>query len=113
MLPLIPEELDSLVAPIAVYPDALVAQVLGAGTFPDQVTDANGWLKQKFRLTGEPLLRAVQKESWDPAVKTLTQFPSVLDYLAKNLDWTSALGEAAAIQQQDVMAAIQRMRAKA
>jgi hypothetical protein len=70
-------------------------------------------LKQNSRLTGEPLLRAVEKESWDPAVKALTQFPSVLDYLAKNLDWTSALGEAAATQQQDVMAAIQRMRAKA
>jgi Protein of unknown function (DUF3300) len=111
--PLIPEELDSLVAPIALYPDALVAQVLGAATFPDQVTDADGWLKENSRLTGEPLMRAVDKESWDPAVKALTQFPSVLDDLAKNLAWTSALGEAAATQQQDVMAAIQRMRAKA
>jgi len=111
--PLIPEELDSLVAPIALYPDALVAQVLGAATFPDQVTDANSWLKQNSRLTGEPLMRAVDKESWDPAVKALTQFPSVLDDLAKNLAWTSALGEAAATQQPDVMAAVQRMRAKA
>ena len=111
--PLVPEELDSLVAPIALYPDALVAQVLGAATFPDQVTDADGWLKQNSRLTGEPLMRAVDKKSWDPAVKALTQFPSVLDDLAKNLAWTSALGEAAATQQPDVMAAIQRMRAKA
>jgi hypothetical protein len=111
--PLAPEELDNLVAPIALYPDALVAQVLGAATFPDQVTDADGWLKQNSRLTGEPLMRAVDKESWDPAVKALTQFPSVLDDLAKNLAWTSALGEAAATQQPDVMAAVQRMRAKA
>jgi hypothetical protein len=111
--PLSPEELDNLVAPIAIYPDALVAQVLGAATFPDQVTDADGWLKQNSRLTGEPLMREVDKESWDPAVKALTQFPSVLDDLAKNLAWTSALGEAAATQQPDVMAAIQRMRAKA
>jgi hypothetical protein len=111
--PLAPEELDNLVAPIALYPDALVAQVLGAATFPDQVTDADGWLKQNSRLTDEPLMREVDKESWDPAVKALTQFPSVLDDLAKNLAWTSALGEAAATQQPDVMAAIQRMRAKA
>jgi hypothetical protein len=111
--PLIPEELDALVAPIALYPDNLVAQVLGAATFPDQVTDANSWLMQNSRLTGEPLLRAVDKQLWDPAVKALTQFPSVLNDLAKNLAWTSALGEAAATQQQDVMAAIQRMRAKA
>jgi len=111
--PLAPEELDNLVAPIALYPDALVAQILGAATFPDQVTDADGWLKQNSRLTGEPLMRAVDKESWDPAVKALTQFPSVLDDLAKNLAWTSALGEAAATQQSDVMAAVQRMRAKA
>jgi hypothetical protein len=105
--PLAPEELDNLVAPIALYPDALVAQVLGAATFPEQVTDANGWLKQNSRLTGEPLMREVDKESWDPAVKALTQFPSVLDDLAKNLAWTSAFGEAAATQQPDVMAAIQ------
>jgi len=111
--PLAPEELDNLVAPIALYPDALVAQVLGAATYPDQVTDADSWLKQNSRLTGEPLMRAVDKEAWDPAVKALTQFPSVLDDLARNLAWTSALGEASAIQQPDVMAAVQRMRVKA
>lgn len=111
--PLAPDEIDSLVAPIALYPDSLVAQVLGAATFPDQVTDADSWLKQNSRLTGQPLMQAVDKQSWDPAVKALTQFASVLDDLAKNLAWTSALGEAAATQQQDVMAGIQRMRAKA
>src|SRR6266436_5734548 len=111
--PLTPEELDGLVAPIALYPDALVAQILGASTFPDQVTDADGWLRQNSKLTGESLMKAVDQQAWDPAVKALTQFPFVLDNLAKNLAWTSALGEASALQQQDVMAAVQRMRAKA
>jgi hypothetical protein len=111
--PYTPEELDNLVGPIALYPYAIVAQVLGAATFPDHVTESDGWLKQNSRLTGEPLMRAVDKESWDPSVKALTQFPSVLDGLAKNLAWTSTLGEAAATQQADVLAAIQRMRAKA
>jgi|HubBroStandDraft_4_1064222.scaffolds.fasta_scaffold01092_2 hypothetical protein len=111
--PLTPDELDGLVAPIALYPDALVAQVLGAATFPYEIVDAVVWLKQNSSLTGESLMKAVDKQSWDPAVKALTQFPSVLDNLAKNLAWTSALGEASATQQQDVMTAIQRMRAKA
>jgi hypothetical protein len=75
--------------------------------------DGGSWLKQNSWLTGESLMRAVDKQSWDPPVKATTQFPSVLSDLAKNLAWTSALGEAAATQQQDVMAAIQRMQAKA
>ncbi len=107
------DELDSLVAPIALYPDALVAQVLGASTFPYEVVAATLWIKDNSGLTGEPLAKAVDQQSWDPAVKALTQFPSVLDDLSKNLAWTSALGEASATQQQDVMAAVQRMRAKA
>jgi Protein of unknown function (DUF3300) len=111
--PLTPEELDGLVAPIALYPDALVAQVLGAATFPYEIVDAAFWMKDNSSLTGEALAKAVDQQSWDPAVKALTQFPSVLNNLAKNLAWTSALGEASATQQQDVMAAIQRMRAKA
>jgi hypothetical protein len=111
--PLTPDELDGLVAPIALYPDALVAQVLGAATFPYEVVDAVVWLKQNANLSGDLLMKAVDQQSWDPAVKALTQFPSVLDNLAKNLAWTSSLGEASATQQQDVMIAIQRMRAKA
>src|SRR5271156_2331701 len=107
------DELDGLVAPIALYPDALVAQVLGAATFPYEIVDAVVWLKQNSALTGDALAKAVDGQSWDPAVKALTQFPSVLDNLAKNLAWTSSLGEASATQQQDVMAAVQRMRAKA
>src|SRR5271154_6920793 len=108
-----PDELDGLVAPIALYPDALVAQVLGAATFPYEVVDAVVWLKQNSALTGDALAQAVDQQSWDPSVKALTQFPSVLDNLAKNLAWTSSLGEASATQQSDVMAAVQRMRAKA
>ena len=107
------DELDALVAPIALYPDALVAQVLGASTFPYEIVAATLWIKENSSLTGEALAKAVDEQSWDPAVKALTQFPSVLDNLAKNLAWASALGEASATQQRDVMAAVQRMRAKA
>jgi len=107
------DELDGIVAPIALYPDALVAQILGAATFPYEIVDATLWLKDNSQLKGEALAKAVDQQSWDPAVKALTQFPSVLDNLAKNLAWTSALGEASATQQPDVMAAVQRMRAKA
>src|SRR5277367_3087000 len=111
--PLTADELDALVAPIALYPDALVAQVLGASTFPYEIVAATLWMKENSSLTGEALAKAVDEQAWDPAVKALTQFPSVLDNLAKNLAWTSALGEASATQQSDVMAAVQRMRAKA
>lgn len=111
--PLSADELQQLVAPIALYPDALVAQVLGAATFPDQVSSANSWLQQNKKLTGTALMQAVDKQPWDPSVKALTQFGSVLEHLAKNLSWTSALGEAYHIQAADVMAAVQALRAKA
>src|SRR3984957_19755408 len=111
--PLTADELDGVVAPIALYPDALVPPVLGAASFPDQITTAAFWLRDNSNLKGDALLKAVDAQNWDPAVKALTQFPSVLDTLAKNLAWTSTLGEAATTQQSDVMAAIQRMRAKA
>jgi len=106
-------ELDNLVAPIALYPDALVAQVLAAATYPDQVTAANDWLKANPSLKDQALMEAVDKQSWDPSVKALTQFPSVLEQMVKNLSWTSALGEASYYQQKDVMAAIQRLRKQA
>ncbi len=106
-------ELQALVAPIALYPDALVAQVLAASTFPDQVAIADYWLQQNKDLSGKALMKAVDKQSWDASVKALTQFPSVLDNLAKNLTWTSSLGEAYHAQSADVMAAIQTLRAQA
>ena len=111
--PLSADELQQLVAPIALYPDALVAQILGAATFPDQVAAADGWLQQNKNLTGTALMQAVDTQPWDPSVKALTQFPSVLDNLAKNLSWTSALGEAYHTQAADVMSAVQVLRAKA
>lgn len=111
--PLGPADLEALVAPIALYPDALVAQILSASTFPDQVSYANNWLLQNQRLTGNALMQAVDKQSLDPSVKALTQFPSVLDNMAKNLSWTSAMGEAYHLQTGDVMTAVQTLRAKA
>ncbi|MGA9988902.1 MAG: DUF3300 domain-containing protein [Terriglobales bacterium] len=107
------DQLNSLVAPIALYPDALVAQVLAAAANPDQIAFADDWLAQNRNLTGAALAQAVDQQSWDPSVKALTQFPSVLDNLAHNLSWTSSLGQAFANQQADVMAAVQTMRARA
>src|SRR5712672_4419454 len=81
--PLSAEELQALVAPIALYPDALVAQILGAATFPDQVAFAANWLKLNSSLKGKALVQAVDGQEWDPSVKAITQFPSVLDNLSK------------------------------
>jgi hypothetical protein len=106
-------DLQQLVAPIALYPDALVAQVLGAATFPDQIQAADAWLQQNKNLTGNALMQAADKQPWDPSVKALTQFASVLDNLAKNLSWTSTLGEAYHNQAADVMTAVQKLRAEA
>jgi len=111
--PLSSAQLDALVAPIALYPDALVAQVLAASANPDQITDAAAWLAQNQSLSGTALTQAVGQQPWDPSVKALTQFPSVLNNLAQNLSWTSSLGQAFSYQQSDVMAAVQAMRAKA
>jgi hypothetical protein len=111
--PLAAKDLQQLAAPIALYPDALVAQVLGAATFPDQIQAADNWLQQNKSLTGNSLMQAVDKQQWDPSVKALTQFPSVLDNMAKNLAWTSSLGEAYHTQAADMMTAIQTLRAEA
>jgi hypothetical protein len=111
--PLTANDLQQLVAPIALYPDSLVAQILGASTFPDQIAFANDWLLQNKNLTGSALMAAVDTQQWDPSVKALTQFPSVLDNMTKNLSWTSSLGEAYHTQTADVMTAIQVLRAKA
>ena len=111
--PLAAADLDSLVAPIALYPDELVAQVLGAATYPEQITDARGWLQSNSALEGQGLMEAITEQGWDDAVKAVCMFPSVVNMMSDNLAWTSALGEAAAMQPADVMAAVQRMRAKA
>jgi len=108
-----PEQLQRLVAPIALYPDSLVAQVLAASTFPEEVVEADRWVQEHPDLKGEALGKAVDEQPWDPSVKALTAFPSVLGNMDKNLSWTSTLGDAYYNQQQDVMDAIQVMRHKA
>jgi uncharacterized membrane protein YgcG len=108
-----PEELQRLVAPIALYPDSLVAQVLAASTFPEQVVEADRWVQAHPDLKGTDLGNAVDPQPWDPSVKALTAFPSVLGNMDKNLSWTSSLGDAYYNQQQDVMDAVQVMRRKA
>jgi uncharacterized membrane protein YgcG len=106
-------ELQSLVAPIALYPDALVAQILNAATYPDQVAIAQNWMQENNSLTGTALATAVNGQTWDPSVKALTEFPSVLNNMAKNMAWTSQLGEAYHNQQPEVMTAIQTLRSQA
>lgn len=106
-------QIDELVSPIALYPDALVAQILAASTFPDQVVTANAWVKANSKLNAAELMKQVDGQSWDPSVKALTQFPSVLDNMAANLSWTSALGDAFYNQQAEVMAAVQNLRKQA
>ena len=108
-----PAQLQQLVAPIALYPDSLVAQVLAASTFPAQIVEADRWLQNNSTLKGDALAQAVDQMSWDPSVKALTAFPTVLGNMDKNLSWTSSLGDAYYNQQQDVMDAVQFMRQKA
>jgi uncharacterized membrane protein YgcG len=108
-----PEQLQQLTAPIALYPDSLVAQVLAASTFPEQVVEANRWVQSHPDLKGDTLARAVDQQPWDPSVKALTAFPSVLGNMDKNISWTSSLGDAYYNQQQDVMDAVQTMRQRA
>jgi hypothetical protein len=108
-----PGQLQQLVAPIALYPDSLVAQILAASTFPEQVVEADRWVQAHSDLKGDALAQAVDQQNWDPSVKALTAFPSVLGNMDKNLSWTSSLGDAYYNQQQDVMNAVQFMRGKA
>ena len=108
-----PEQLQQLVAAIALYPDELVAQILAAATYPTEVVEADRWLQQNSSLKGAQLASEVNRQSWDPSVKALTQFPSVLANMDKNLSWTSALGDAYFNDEQDVMNAIQALRLRA
>jgi len=105
-----PSELNQLVAPIALYPDALVAQILAAATYPTQVVEADRWMQQHADLNGDALAQAVDSQSWDPSVKALTQFPSVLQTMDRNLSWTSSLGDAYVNGQQVVLDAVQVLR---
>jgi len=107
------DALDQLVAPIALYPDALIAQVLAAATYPSEVVEADRWMQQHTDLNGDALAQAVDPQSWDPSVKALTQFPSVLEMMDKNLSWTSSLGDAYVNGQQNLLDAVQAMRQRA
>jgi len=108
-----PDQLQQLVAPIALYPDSLVAQILAATTFPAEIVEADRWVQDHSDLKGDALAQAVDQQAWDPSVKALTGFPTVLGNMDKNISWTSSLGDAYYNQQQDVMNAIQVMRQKA
>ena len=111
--PLSSDELDQLVAPIALYPDALVAQILAGSTYPTEVVEAARWQSANPGLRGDDLAAAVDSTDWDPSIKALTQFPSVLANMNNNLSWTSALGQAYYYQPEDVLSAVQVMRRRA
>jgi len=111
--PLSPDQLDTLVAPVALYPDALLSQVLVAATYPLEVAEAPQWLRQNRNLQGEQLMAAARQQNWDPSIQALVAFPDVLTLLSSNIRWTTDLGNAFLAQQADVMNAVQRMRAQA
>src|ERR1700756_270870 len=108
-----PEQLEALVAPIALYPDALLANMLAAATYPLEVVEADRWIKDDKNLKGDALAAEAAKKGWDDSVKALTATPSVLDMMSDKLDWTKSLGDAMLAQQADLMDAIQRLREKA
>jgi len=106
-------QIEALVAPIALYPDGLLAQVLMASTYPLEVVEAARWSRQNAGVTGQALEDALQKQSWDPSVKALTALPQTLQLMSDKLDWTQQLGDAFLAQQKDVLDAVQRLRARA
>jgi len=110
---LAPRELDQLVAPIALYPDPLLAEVLMASAYPLDVVQAERWLESNKSLKGDQLKAAVDKQPWDDSIKALTATPSVIQMMSSKLDWTQKLGDAVVNQQPDVMDAVQRLRARA
>lgn len=113
-IPKIPDDqLDALVAPIALYPDELLSQTLVASTYPLEVIQLQQWMDRNNTLKGKALADAVQKQPWDPSIQGMVAVPDVVQRLAGNIQWTTELGNAFLAQQVDVMAAIQRMRAKA
>jgi Protein of unknown function (DUF3300) len=112
--PIIPnDQLDSLVAPIALYPDPLLAQVLAASTYPLEIMQLQQWLTKNKDLKGQALQDAVMKQNWDPTVQALAALPDVVKRLTDDIQWTTDLGNAVLAQQSDVMQAVQRMRQKA
>jgi hypothetical protein len=108
-----PEQLQQLVAPVALYPDSLVASILAASSYPSEIAGANDFLTAHQNFTPEQIASDADKQSWAPAVKSLLAFPPVVRNLASNLSWTSELGDAYYNQPSDVMNAIQEMRREA
>ena len=107
-------ELEQLVAPIALYPDDVVSQILMAATYPLEIVEADRWVKsQKPPLKGDELARALKEKTWDPSVKSLVEFPDVLEQMSTKLDWTQKLGDAMLEQEEEVMSAAQRLRKRA
>jgi hypothetical protein len=107
------EELDQMLAPIALYPDALLAQVLMASTYPLEVVQADRWAQQNKELKDDALAEALENQEWDPSVKSLVQFPDVLAMMGEKLDWTQKLGDAFLSQEEDVTKTVQNLRKKA
>jgi hypothetical protein len=108
-----PQELDNLVAPIALYPDPLLGQMLVASTYPLEVVEANQWLQRNKNLHGRELMDAAKQQPWDPSVQALVAVPDALAELNRDISWTTELGNAFLVQQADVMNAVQQMRARA
>jgi hypothetical protein len=108
-----PQQIDNLVAPIALYPDPLLTQVMVAATYPLEVVEAQQWLHANSSLKGEALMKAAQQQPWDASVQAMVAFPDVLAKLNQDVGWTNALGNAFLAQQGDVMRAVQQMRASA
>src|SRR5437667_12159749 len=107
------DQLDSLVAPIALYPDQLLSQTLVASTYPLEIIQLQQWMEKNKNLKGQALSGAVEKQSWDPSIQAMATFPDVVNRLADNIQWTTDMGNAFLAQESDVMASIQSMRAKA
>ena len=108
-----PQQLDNLVAPIALYPDSLLSQMMVAATYPLEVAEAAQWLQQNRNLQGPQLVDAARQQNWDASIQALVVFPDVLNRMNSALQWTTDLGNAFLSQQADVMSAVQRMRAQA
>src|SRR5499427_9313300 len=111
--PLKPEEIEALVAPIALYPDSLLSQVLMASTYPLEIVQAARWVKANPNTKGDAAVKAVEGQTWDVSVKSLVAFPQILEPMNEKLDWTQKLGDAFLADQKSVLDAVQRLRAKA
>jgi uncharacterized membrane protein YgcG len=111
--PISQKELDQMLAPIALYPDPLLAQVLMASTYPLEIVQADRFAKKNKDLKGQKLLEAAKNQNWDPTVKSLLEFPDILSMMSDQLDWTTRLGDAFLSQQKDVMESVQRLRKRA